>query len=339
MKKLVIGSFLVLLIVLLGLLLGRSLAVNYLHKPLATEQSGILLLTVERGDTARTIVQQVNQHFKRGSQLLDYRLSQLLIGIDRLQTGLYEVAPQDSWKTLWQKLAEGDEKQFQVTLIEGLRFQQWLQTLSKQPYIETTLSIDNVSELLPFSSNYPSPEGLFLPETYTYRAGTTDVEILTQAYNAMQDKLAGIWAERSNASPVETPYELLIFASIIEKETGIDGERALVASVFSNRLKKGMRLQSDPTTIYGIENFDGNLTRAHLREKTAYNTYRIDGLPPTPIAMVSTASLQAAAQPAESNYYYFVADNIGGHIFSTTLEAHNRAVYEYQVKPYRNNKE
>ena len=159
----------------------------------------------------------------------------------------------------------------------------------------------------------------------------SDKDILRRAYQAMQQKLDVIWQQRSADCPVDTPYELLILASIIEKETGIDGERAMVASVFANRMATGMRLQSDPTTIYGIEAFDGNLTRAHLREKTAYNTYRIDGLPPTPIAMVSEASLRAAADPAQSDYFYFVANGEGGHVFSKTLEEHNKAVRKYQL--------
>ena len=145
----------------------------------------------------------------------------------------------------------------------------------------------------------------------------------------MQKTLADVWSNRSEACPVESPYELLILASIIEKETGVSGE-SLVASVFANRLAIG-RLQSDPTTIYGIEDFDGNLTRAHLREKTAYNTYRINGLPPTPIAMPGKASLEAAANPDDSPFYYFVADDTGGHVFSETLEEHNKAVRRYQL--------
>lgn len=161
-------------------------------------------------------------------------------------------------------------------------------------------------------------------------AGTSALEILREAYKTQQQRLYSAWQQRAADLPYTEPYELLIMASIIEKETGIKGERDIVSSVFVNRLQTGMRLQSDPTTIYGVANFDGNLTRAHLREETAYNTYRIDGLPPTPIAMPSVASLLAAAQPASTEYFYFVADGSGGHVFSRTLEEHNKAVNRYQ---------
>lgn len=330
MKKFIVIALILIAAAIVG---GRWFALEYLQTPFVsrTTFSEPLMLRVQRGDSARHIIAQINGHLKRDSDRIDYRLSQLLIGIDRLQAGVYQVSPTDSWQTLWQKLERGDEMQFSVTLVEGLRIEQWLKHLQAQPFLKATLRPDNLIEQLDFIDGYTNAEGLFLPETYHYRADKTDKDILRRAYQAMQQKLDEIWQQRSADCPVDTPYELLILASIIEKETGIDGERAMVASVFANRMAIGMRLQSDPTTIYGIEAFDGNLTRAHLREKTAYNTYRIDGLPPTPIAMVSEASLRAAADPAQSDYFYFVANGEGGHVFSKTLEEHNKAVRKYQL--------
>lgn len=334
MKKLV-GLFLVLLV---AVIVAYTLAVNYLQSPLAEADdqlsSADFLLEVNRGDSARGIIATISDQLQRPYPRLDYRLSQLIIGIDSIKAGVYQIDPQQNWFDLWQALAEGDEKLFSVTLVEGQTLQQWLLKLQQQPYLTSTIdpaTVPSLSEELNFLSGYPSAEGLFLPETYNYSAYSTDVELLTRAHQELQRKLSEIWEQRSADCPVSSPYELLILASIIEKETGLDGERDLVASVFANRLNIGMRLQSDPTTIYGINNFDGNLTRAHLREKTAYNTYRIDGLPPTPIAMVSEASLRAAAHPAESDYFYFVADKKGSHVFSKTLDEHRKAVRKYQL--------
>ncbi|MGM0481212.1 MAG: endolytic transglycosylase MltG [Pseudomonadota bacterium] len=331
MKKL-----LIVVVVLIALCaMGYWSALNYLAQPLAQGKTVTThLLPVLRGDSARLIVAKINQQWQRPTTLLDYRLSQFLIGINRIKAGVYEFNSQDNWFDVWRKLAKGDEKQFAVTLVEGQTLQQWLAKLQRQPFLESRIVGDNLDALgqqLEFIQDYPSPEGLFLPETYHYRAFTSDYDVLQRAYQALQQALQQIWQQRSSACPVNSPYELLTLASIIEKETGQDGERALVASVFANRLNVGMRLQSDPTTIYGVENFDGNLTRAHLREKTAFNTYRIDGLPPTPIAMVSLASLKAAANPAASDYFYFVANQKGGHVFSKTLEQHRQAVRKYQL--------
>lgn len=343
-KKIVTFTVVVLLLAVAGVLGIRSLAMSYLSQPLGVEAPDVnrvkpLMLSVASGDHAPSITRRVNDYFDRNNDALDYRLAQLFIRVDHLQAGVYEITTNDSWRSVWEKLKTGAEKQFQVTLIEGHRFQEWLQKLQQQPYLDTVLTVQNLSRKLPFLQHYPSPEGLFLPETYSYRAHTTDVALLQQAYDAMQVALQRVWAQRDRSCPLDSPYELLILASIIEKETGVSGERAMVASVFCNRLADGMRLQSDPTTIYGIANFDGNLTRQHLRENTPYNTYRIDGLPPTPIAMVSLASLEAAAQPAQSDYYYFVADNSGGHVFSKTLAEHNQAVRDYQIKPNQQDRE
>lgn len=304
----------------------------YLSQPIKNEATLPLILDFRGGATARSVTQQVTEHFQTGHPILTYRLSQFFSDINHLQAGLYEIEGQHSWFDIWNMLSQGREKTFSVTLVEGLTLKQWLAQLSQQPYL-----IDNASQLSrselqkKLGVTEASVEGVLLPETYSYRAYATDVSILKQAYLSMQDVLHQVWEERSDRCPVNSPYELLILASIIEKETGLADERRLVASVFANRLAIGMRLQSDPTTIYGIENFDGNLTRAHLREKTAYNTYRINGLPPTPIAMPGKASIEAAANPKRSPYFYFVADKSGGHVFSETLKEHQQAVRRYQL--------
>ncbi|MDV6315065.1 endolytic transglycosylase MltG [Idiomarina sp. HP20-50] len=317
-----------LLTVVVAVLSGRW----YLSQPIKNEATTPLLLDFRKGATARSVTQRITEYFGTGHQALIYRLSQVFSEIDHLQAGLYEIEGQKNWFDVWNALSRGDEKTFSVTLVEGLTYQQWLAQLKQQPYL--VVKADEMSEtslMKTLGVEAPSLEGVLLPETYSYRAHTTDLEILQQAHISMMEVLEQTWEERSSRCPVNSPYELLILASIIEKETGIAGERALVASVFANRLSVGMRLQSDPTTIYGIDNFDGNLTRTHLREKTAYNTYRIDGLPPTPIAMPGKAAIEAAANPARSPYYYFVADKSGGHVFSKTLEEHQQAVRRYQL--------
>jgi len=304
----------------------------YLLQPIQGESATPLLLDFRGGESARTVTAKVTEHFQGGHPLVSYRISQVFADIDHLQAGLYEIHGQQSWFDIWKMLSQGREKTFTVTLVEGLTFNQWLAQLKEQPYLVSKSSDLNDSELKQtLGIKEPAIEGVLLPETYSYRAYTTDISILKQAYLSMQTVLSEAWEQRSDRCPVGSPYELLILASIIEKETGLADERPMVASVFANRLEIGMRLQSDPTTIYGIEDFDGNLTRAHLREKTAYNTYRINGLPPTPIAMPGKASIEAAANPVRSPYYYFVADKSGGHVFSETLEEHQQAVRRYQL--------
>ena len=177
------------------------------------------------------------------------------------------------------------------------------------------------------------PEGWFLPDTYHFPAGFTDEAFLRRAMLAMDQRLAEIWNRRTPDAPVNDPYQALILASIIEKETGVAAERAEIAGVFARRLRQGMRLQTDPTVIYGLgEVFDGNLRRRDLETDTPYNTYTRQGLPPTPIALPGVAALEAAVHPAAGDALYFVADGHGGHVFSTTLEAHNQAVRRYQLK-------
>lgn len=248
----------------------------------------------------------------------------------QIKSGLYEVVPQETVNSLLEKLVAGNEKSFALTLLEGQTVKEWQTQLSKRQKLRfndtlfTTILLNN-------GDNSGLPEGKFFPDTYHYRAHSSASKLLQKSYRKMQVELEKTWEHRQAGLPLKSPYELLILASIIEKETGKASERPWIAAVFINRLRKGMRLQTDPTVIYGMgERYQGNITRKDLREKTAFNTYRINGLPPTPIAAPSLAALHAAANPADVNYLYFVSQNDGSHIFSKTLLEHNRAVNKYQ---------
>ncbi|GGI88792.1 endolytic transglycosylase MltG [Shewanella gelidii] len=247
-----------------------------------------------------------------------------------IRSGYYEITPNETLSDLLNKLNRGEEKTFSITLVEGLTVKEWLQQLKQAPRL--TLNGNPFEKvLLKQQDNSSLPEGKFFPNTFQYRANESAETILTQSYQSMKSQLAEIWRNRAPNLPLKSDYELLILASIIEKETGQAHERPLIASVFINRLRKRMRLQTDPTVIYGIgDKFNGNITRKDLRTPTAFNTYAIKGLPPTPIAAPSRASLLAAAHPAKSEALYFVSRNDGSHIFSNTLKQHNRAVNQYQ---------
>ncbi|NTS77963.1 endolytic transglycosylase MltG [Catenovulum sp. SM1970] len=240
-----------------------------------------------------------------------------------------------SFEQFMQALLKAEQVQYKLTFVEGSHLKQWLAQLKQAPFIDKQLTNqDNKKALVKTitgESVYPSLEGLLLPETYLYTKNITDQQVIKQAYLAMRHFLTSISAQIQGQSLSE--YEVLILASIIEKETALVSEMPLISSVFHNRLNKGMRLQTDPTVIYGLgDRYKGDITRAHLREKTAYNTYRIKGLPPTPIAMPSKQAILATLNPAQSDYYYFVANGEGGHTFSKTLKEHNSAVKAYLKK-------
>jgi UPF0755 protein len=253
-----------------------------------------------------------------------------------LKAGFYEldkpVAPLD----LLRKITQGDYTLVSITLVEGWTFRQVRKALAGDPGIQQEireLSDTDVAQRL--GIEHPSPEGWFFPDTYNFSHGTSDLKILRRAHELMKSHLAAQWERRAQNLPLASPYEALILASIIEKETGKPDERPLIAAVFVNRLRLGMRLQTDPTVIYGLgEAFDGNLRRADLLADSAWNTYTRQGLPPTPIAMPGLASLGAALAPAASEALYFVAKGDGSHQFSRSLGEHERAVTKYQ-KPGR----
>ncbi len=263
-----------------------------------------------------------------------WRLGARYRGLDgQLQAGRYEVLPGQTPAALLAQFVAGRVMSFALVVVEGSRVSDVLAKVrSAQELTRTLTQADSQNVLAAIGLPAGPAEGLFFPDTYRYRAGDTDVLLLRQAYDRMQDTLAEVWRQRAQDVPFEAPYELLTMASIIEKETGSPADRAQISQVFALRLKKNMRLQTDPTVIYGLgDAFDGNLTRTHLRTDTPYNSYTRHGLPPTPIALPGRAALEAAAHPAPGEYLYFVSRGDGTSEFSKTLEAHNAAVRRYQL--------
>ncbi|MFT2112406.1 endolytic transglycosylase MltG [Marinomonas sp. 2405UD68-3] len=249
-----------------------------------------------------------------------------------LKVGEYELTPQMNIIDVLNKLDSGDAVHYRVTLLEGKTTQEYLEALSGQKNIEMTLSgLSSIEISKKLDLPYPNSEGMFFADTYLYYKGDTDATILLRSHKKLLEELEEAWGKRNKQTPLKNSYEALVLASIIEKETGAAFERPLISKVFVNRLRKNIRLQTDPTVIYGLgRQFDGNLTRAHLRAKTPYNTYRIFGLPPTPIANVGQESIDAAVSPGQTDALYFVAKGDGTHAFSRTLREHNNAVAEYQ---------
>lgn len=325
------GFLAVLIILAVTISVGLYWSHQLLQTPLQMGSQAVLF-EVKPGMHAKKVLRQLHQQQLWEHAIpLSYVASRLWSEPQNVQAGVYQLQPGQTLAQVWQQMASGEQHQFTITLVEGQTLAQWLQRLQEHAYLKAVpATSEALQRALLGDTPWPSLEGLLAPDTYHFYAATPVIDIVRKAYAIQQQRLQEVWAARAPDLPYTDPYELLIMASIIEKETGLHGERDVVSSVFVNRLRKGMRLQSDPTTIYGIADFDGNLTRAHLREHTPYNTYRIDGLPPTPIAMPSFASLKAAAQPATTEYYYFVADGSGGHVFSRTLEEHNKAVNRYQ---------
>lgn len=250
-----------------------------------------------------------------------------------LHSGEYRLTPELSVRDMLGLWRRGEVVQYSLTLVEGWSFRQVRIALDRQNKLQLTLSELSDAQLMA-RLGYPgvNPEGRFFPDTYRFVSGMSDLDLLKQAYVRLEQVLAEEWQGRADGLPYKEPYDALIMASIIEKETGVPEERGEIAGVFVRRLRIGMRLQTDPTVIYGLgERYNGKLTRAHLREPTAYNTYVIDGMPPTPIAMVGREAINAALHPVAGKSLYFVARGDGGHVFSSSLEAHNRAVREYQL--------
>ena len=253
---------------------------------------------------------------------------------NRIQAGEYALVPGTTAAELIQRMVDGEVIQHDLTVIEGWRFDEMLAAIRAHPAVKQTLATDaSDADIMAAIGRESVPaEGRFLPETYHFPRGTADIDILRRANRALEGALTSAWANRASGLPIDNATEALILASIIEKETGLAEERRRIAGVFTRRLERGMRLQTDPTVIYGLgEAFDGDLRRVHLRTDTPYNTYTRHGLPPTPIALPGVAAIAAAIDPAAGDSLYFVSRGDGSHVFSSTLEAHNAAVRRYQL--------
>ncbi|MFA0995120.1 MULTISPECIES: endolytic transglycosylase MltG [Pseudomonas syringae group] len=251
-----------------------------------------------------------------------------------LHSGEYRMVPGMDVNALFDVWKRKEVVQYSLTLVEGWNFRQVRAALAKQAKLDQTLAGLSDSELMA-KIGHPDvfPEGRFFPDTYRYVRGMTDAELLKQAYNRLEEVLDEEWQARSSEAPYSNPYQALIMASMVEKETGVPQERGQIAGVFVRRLKLGMQLQTDPTVIYGMgEGYNGKLTRANLREPTPYNTYVIAGMPPTPISLVGREAIHAALNPVAGSSLYFVAKGDGSHVFSDDLDAHNSAVRDYQLK-------
>ncbi len=260
-------------------------------------------------------------------------LGRMLGKAGSLRAGTYRIVAPLTPLELLDKLASGDALPIEIAFVEGTTMRQWMAQMRAHPHVRMTLDGLSVEDMrAAIGVQEAALEGWFFPDTYRFLAGATDVQILRRAHAEMATRLARAWEGRDPALPLASPYEALILASIIEKEAGQAAERSTIASVFVNRLRKGMRLQADPTVIYGVgTRFDGNIRKRDLLADTPWNTYTRDGLPPTPIAMPGEASIAAATNPAATPYFYFVGRRDGTHQFSRTLEEHNRAVARYQL--------
>ncbi len=249
-----------------------------------------------------------------------------------LKAGLYRFEGPLTPLQLYAKFEQGEVTQAQVRFIEGWTLREVRAVLARQPLLKNDSGDMNETALLAaLGAKERQLEGLLFPDTYFYAPHSSDIEVLRRAYRLQSEKLHQAWEARAPGLPYRTPYEALIMASLVEKETGAAFERPLIAGVFINRLERGMRLQTDPAVIYGLgDRFDGNLRRVDLERDTPYNTYTRAGLPPTPIAMPSEAAIHAALHPEKTDALYFVARGDGSHVFSATLDAHNRAVNRYQ---------
>jgi UPF0755 protein len=287
---------------------------------------------VEHGSSLHSVAEQFEKAGLISDRWSFLVLARLLGDAGDIKAGSYSVDVRITPYHLLEKIVSGDFAQSELRFIEGWTFRQIRNVVDQHPAVKhDSAGLSDAQILERLGLEEKSPEGIFFPDTYYFAAGTSDLTILRQAYLRMRTKLEELWEQRTKGLPVANAYEALILASIVEKETGRAEERDMVAAVFVNRLRRGMRLQTDPTVIYGLgASFDGNLRRRDLETDQRYNTYTRYGLPPTPIAMPGEASIQAALNPANSPALYFVARGDGSHEFSLTLAEHNRAVNKYQ---------
>ena len=343
MKKFFV--FLLILLLILGGVgfWGYQKLTEFVHTPVNATQDQ--LLTIDRGTTGSKLAALLEQEkILDNADLLPWLLK-LQPQLNKVKAGTYSLTGVKTLQDLLDMINSGKEAQFSVKFIEGKTFKEWRKNLENAPHLKQTLQGKTDKEIMALLDipavskavyEWNNMDGWLYPDTYNYTPNSTDLELLKRSTTRLQKALDKAWNERDENLLLADPYQMLILASIVEKETGIAAERPQVASVFINRLKANMKLQTDPTVIYGMgESYTGNIRKKDLETMTPYNTYMIEGLPPTPIAMVSESALQAVAHPAKTDFYYFVADGSGGHKFTRNLNEHNKAVQEY-LRWYRN---
>jgi len=313
-----------------------------LHEPLNLPEGGYTLEVV-RGKSLRSIAGQLTAaEILRYPRVLSW-YGRVTGTAGRVQAGEYELQPGTTASSLLQQLVDGRVRLHALTILEGWTVRELLAALAGHEAIVPTLEVSSPEQLASvLELDYPHAEGWFFPDTYRFPRGTTDVELLEIAHGLMQQKLAEAWATRSIGTGLADPYEALILASIVERESAVENERPIIAGVFARRLERGMRLQTDPTVIYGLgASFDGNLTRRHLATDSPYNTYVRKGLPPTPISLPGERALHAAVNPDDGDALYFVATGRedGSHFFTATLDEHNAAVARYLAELRRRKNE
>ena len=333
-----VGAVLRLLLVLLVLaLIGCTLVVldyrKFTETPLTIARADATI-DIARGENYRTIVDHLRTAGITQASPWYWRALGRELGTEgKLHAGEYALTQGLTPRQLLQKMAAGEVLQHHFTIVDGWTFKQLRVALAGDAGLAqtvTTMSDEDLAKKLGIEDG--RPEGWFLPETYSWIKGDSDFDVLKNAHAAMQKALDRLWGARASDVGLESPYQALILASIVEKETGKPDERPLIAGVFMRRLRFHMRLQTDPTVIYGMgDNYDGNIRKVDLEADTPYNTYTRDGLPPTPIALPGTPALEAALHPAAGDALYFVARGDGSHEFSATLDEHNRAVQKYQL--------
>ena len=337
MKKFFV-FLLILLLILSGVgFWGYQKLTEFVHTPVNATQDQ--LLTIDRGTTGSKLAALLEQEkILEHADLLPWLLK-LQPQLNKVKAGTYSLTGVKTLQDLLDMINSGKEAQFSVKFIEGKTFKEWRKNLENAPHLKQTLQGKSDKEIMALLDipavakavyEWNNMDGWLYPDTYNYTPNSTDLELLKRSTTRLQKALDKAWNERDENLPLVDPYQMLILASIVEKETGVAAERPQVASVFINRLKANMKLQTDPTVIYGMgESYTGNIRKKDLETMTPYNTYMIEGLPPTPIAMVSESALQAVAHPAKTDFYYFVADGSGGHKFTRNLNEHNKAVQEY----------
>lgn len=326
-------------LVVLALALGLVASVVYLDyrdfldTPCRVPGSGFTF-TVKPGMGVSDVARELQQHGVMQSAYYFEAYTRLNGLASKLKAGEYAVTPETTPRGLTEQIVNGRVVQYAMAVVEGWTFQQLRQALSEHPKIAHTLGALSDAEIMArLGRPGEHPEGRFFPDTYHFPIGTSDEAFLRRALAAMDQRLNHVWSQRRSDLPFNDPYQALILASIIEKETRLPAERPTIAGVLARRLRKGMPLQTDPTVIYGLgQAFSGNLRRQDLLADTPYNTYTRKGLPPTPIALPGEGALAAAVNPTSGDALYFVATGEGGHAFSATLEEHNRAVRRYQLK-------